>query len=214
MRPMLTHTASRKLVAWSLPIAAVLWIAGGVIDPAVDETTSTTYFAGLAEGGAGDRYQVSALVLHFAFLAFVPAIIGLVALLPRTKVRIAAAALALMGAATLPGLVVTDYYDIALAQTLEPAQAAEVYDTAISLAGGRLLSMPAVLGITLGLIGLFVAAWRERLVPGWTSLALVVALVTPSLAGGMWLFVAAGAVMLVAFAVTSARILRPAPAAA
>jgi hypothetical protein len=210
IRPMTNNLNYHKLAAWSLPAAAVLLAAGALIDPAVDESTSRSYMAGLAEGGAADRYQVSALVLHFAFLCFVPAIVGLLGVVRRGALRTVGGVLGIMGAATLPGLVAIDYYDIALAQELSPDQAAAVYDRAAELPGSMLLALPASLGLSLGLILLFAAAWRSGVVPGWVALTVPVALVG-GVAGGSTLTLAlGGAVLLGAFVVTSLRLLRPA----
>src|ERR1700750_2469366 len=93
-----------KLVAFSLPTAAVLAIPGGLVDPGVDESTKQTYMAGLAHGNAADHYQVSALILHFAFLAFLPAIFGLWGLSRTGWLRHVGLVLGVMGAATMPGL--------------------------------------------------------------------------------------------------------------
>jgi hypothetical protein len=207
---MTNHLNYHKLAAWFLPAAAVLLIAGSLLDPAVDESTSGSYMAGLEEGSAADRYQVSALVLHFAFLCFVPAIVGLLGVVRRGALRTIGGVLGIMGAATLPGLVAIDYYDIALAQELPAERAAAVYDRAAELPGSVLLALPASLGLTLGLVLLFVAAWRSAVVPGWVALIVPVALIG-GVAGGSPLALAVGGVVLLgAFVVTSLRLLRPA----
>jgi hypothetical protein len=199
-----------KLAACFLPAAALLLIAGALIDPAVDESSSRSYMAGLADGSASDRYQVSALVLHFAFLCFVPAIVGLLGVVRRGALRTVGAVLGIMGAATLPGLVAIDYYDIALAQELPPEQAAAVYDRAAELPGALLLALPASLGLALGLILLFAAAWRSGIVPGWIALVVPIALVGGVAGGSLLALAACGAVLLGVFGVTSVRLLGPA----
>lgn len=204
---MTSITLHHKLVAASLPAAAALWTAGGLIDPAVDESTPATYMAGIAETAAADRYQISALVLHFSFLLFLPAVIGLWGLSRPGALRTVGLVLAGMGAATLPGLVVTDYYDIALAQSLPAAQAGEVAERAQELTGAGLLAMPAVAGMILGLVLLFVTAVRARQLPAWAPLVLVAALAMPFAVNSMPMFAAAGAVMLVLFAVLAGRLL-------
>jgi hypothetical protein len=212
---MINHLNYHKLVGWFLPAFAVLLIVGALIDPAVDESTTRSYMAGIADPAAADRYQVSALVLHFAFLCLVPALVGLVGLVRSGWLRTVGGVLGVMGAATLSGLVAIDYYDIALARELPPDQAAAVYDRAADMTGSLLLALPASLGMSLGLVLLIVAAWRTQLVPGWVAVVVPVALVGSFAAGSLLALAIGGAVLLVPFAMMSIRLLRPpAPAAA
>jgi hypothetical protein len=211
---MINHLNYHKLAGWFLPAFAVLLIAGSLIDPAVDESTTESYMAGIADPGAADRYQVSALVLHFAFLSLVPGFIGLVGLVRSGWLRTVGGVLGVMGAATLSGLVAIDYYDIALARELSPEQAAAVYDRAADMPGSLLLALPASLGMSLGMVLLLVAAWRAQVVPGWVAVVVPVTLVASFAAGSLLALAVCGAVLLVPFGLTSVRLLRPAASAA
>jgi hypothetical protein len=203
-----------KLAGLFLPASAVFLIAGALVDPAVDESTSASYMTGLAQGEAGDQYQISALLLHVAFLCFVPAIVGLIGVVRGGPLRTVGGVLGIMGAATLPGLVAVDFYDIALARELSPDQAAAVYDHAGELPGMILLSLPAALGLSVGLTLLFIAAWRSGVVPGWVAAIVPVSLVGGTAAGSLFALAAGGVVLLVVFVITSASLLRTvAPAA-
>ena len=197
----------RTLVAVSLPLAAALMAIGSLVDPGVDESTSTIYMAGLARGDAATRYQVSALILHVAFLAFVPAIIGLWAIAKPGVARGVGAVLGLMGAATLPGLLLSDFYDIALAEKLPAAKAAEVADYSQSLVGANLLLIPALAGLVLGLGVLFVCAVRAGAMPAWAPVVIVLAMGLPIVLSSGVAFLVGSAIMLASLAVVGRRLL-------
>ncbi len=65
------------------------------------------------------RSQISAVLLHFGFLLLLPAALGL-AMVSHAAPRLRAAGLvcAILGLGTLPGLLVIDFYDLAIAHTL------------------------------------------------------------------------------------------------
>ncbi len=207
VRRMFTTASAKKLVIFSLPAAAALMAVGGAIDPGVDETSHTTYFQGLAQGSAADRYQVSAYVLHLAFFAFIPAMAGLWALARPGWVRTAALVFGTFATATLSGMVVTDYYDIALAKTLSASQAAGIYDEADDLIGAQLLAIPARIGLFVGPLTLLVSAARLRSIPVWTPALFLVSMVL-AFAGSAVTFVAAGVVMVIGFGLMAQRMLR------
>jgi hypothetical protein len=203
-----THTA-RRLAATALPLAGVLMVAGGIVDPHVDESTLESYFAGLADPAAQDRYQISAWLLHLGFLFMVPAIIALAALARPSRWRTAGIVLGVGGFATLSGLIVTDYFDISLAQNVSPAEAAAITEDAQALLGAKLLAMPSALAATAGLTAVVVCARRVRAVPGWAVVVVPAAMIAPYAMGrSMVGFVLMAVVLSGAFAVISARLLR------
>ena len=65
-------------------------------------------------------------------MLLLPAALGLMHLARRATPKLAhiGGLLAVVGLATLPGLLVTDFYDLALAQALPRAQSAEIADAA------------------------------------------------------------------------------------
>jgi hypothetical protein len=205
---MTSSTLFRRMAAYGLITFAVFLVAGALVDPAVDETSTQTYAAGLASGDAADRYQVSAWLLHISYLALLPAVAGLIGLVRPGRLRTIGGVLGVVGAGSLPGMLVTDYYDIAIATNLPADQAARVMDDAQGLTGAALMGFPSVLALMAGLILLFVAAWRSELVPGWATIAVPVGLVVPFMVGGMLTLAAGGAVMLAIFAVIARRLLR------
>ncbi|WP_157545984.1 hypothetical protein [Microtetraspora fusca] len=83
------------------------------------------------------QVQASALLFQWATMALIPAILGLAHLLrvrmPRTGN--VGAAIGLTGAASAVALFTTDFYDLALAQTVPAEQAVRVTETAGALGG-------------------------------------------------------------------------------
>ena len=78
------------------------------------------------------RPSIAALLLHFGYLLLLPAALGIMHLARRSTPKVAhiGGILAVIGLATLPGLLVTDYYDLALAQALPRAQSVAIADAA------------------------------------------------------------------------------------
>ncbi len=215
---MLTSTSSttsaRRLAGLTLPAAGLLMIAGGIVDPHVDETTLTTYFAGLADDTAQTRYQVSAMLLHFGFLLMIPAILGLARLARSSRWRTAGTVLGVAGFATLSGLVVTDYLDLAMATNLRPEQAAAITEDAQALLGAQLLALPSSLAATVGLTTAIVCAWRAGAVQAWAVVVVPAAMIAPYTMGrSITGFVVMAAVLGIAFALIAARLLRDGRAA-
>ncbi|GIH89765.1 hypothetical protein ACFFMN_12795 [Planobispora siamensis] len=113
--------------------------------------------------------QVSALLYIWATLSLIPAVLGMAHLLkyraPRTG--IIGAALGLIGAGLGLTLFTTDFYDLALAQSLPDAQAEQVTARAGELWGflyGMLL--PGFL-LHIGLFTLLIGLAATRLAPWW-----------------------------------------------
>jgi hypothetical protein len=65
---------------------------------------------------------------------------------------------------TLPGLLISDFYDLSLAQWGNREDAIAISDRAEGYVGGAILGIPVLLGL-LGLVLLGVALWRARLAP-------------------------------------------------
>lgn len=109
------------------------------------------------------RSQVAALLLHYGYLGIVPVLLAL-GIMTRRRSRIAGnvgMALAVPGALALPGLLVTDFYDIAIRQSLPADQAVAVSDAAQALPlAGLMLAGPVLMLTFVGMTVLGVAAWR------------------------------------------------------
>lgn len=127
------------------------------------------------------RSQVAAVLLHFGYFALVPVVTAL-AIMTRRRARVAGNigfGLAIGGSLALPGLLVTDFYDMAIRQNLPAEQAVAVSDAAQELPLGFLVGGPFIMGTFVGLTVLGLAAWRAGFF-GWLPTLLVpVALAIP-----------------------------------
>jgi hypothetical protein len=121
------------------------------------------------------RSQLSAVLLHFGYLLLLPALLGL-AMVTRDAPRLRAAGLlfGIPALATLPGVLIIDFYDMALAQTLPLDQAVAVAEKVGEYPGTLLFFLPTMVGLVLSFVLLGVAAWRAGFVPWWSAAVLVV----------------------------------------
>jgi hypothetical protein len=179
-------------------IAAVLLVAGVFLDPDIDASGRE-----LAREYAENprREQFSALSFHFAFVMWAPIVFALVGLVRGRGAWLAniAAVLATLGATTLPGFLLTDFYDIAIYGELGGDAWQQVTDRIEELPGAVVLFLTGFLGHMLCLPVALFAAWRAGLVALWVpigmSVVLVAAEVLQPLGSGL-LILAAGLVVL------------------
>ncbi len=156
---------SRRTTAICLVAAAAISVAGFAVTPWESEQTSRAYHDALAAHPG--QAEVSAVLLHFGYMMFAPAAVGILALMaPRGGwlFRIGAV-LAVLGMTTLPGLLVTDAYDLALAQELPRDTSVMVTDTVGELPLSTILGLSAVAGTVLGLWVLAFGLWRAGEAP-------------------------------------------------
>jgi hypothetical protein len=155
-------------------LAAVLIVAGVFLDPDIDASGRE-----LAQEYADHPgvTQLSALSFHFAFVVWAPLVFALVGLVRDRGAWLAnlAALLAVLGATTLPGFLLVDFYDIAIVDEagIEAWQA--VTDRIEDLPGATVLFVTGFMGHFLCLPVVLFAAWRGGLVPLWTPIAVTVA---------------------------------------
>lgn len=164
----------RAATSWSLVGAAVLVLAGVLTSPPQGDGAAEYLTSLAAHPGAT---QLSAVLLHFGFLLLVPASVGLLALLRHRAVALGhvAVGIALLGSATLAGNVLTDFFDLALAQNLPTAQAVEVTKAAEAYSAAALFIVPGFFGTVLGFTLLAVALWRAGVVPSWFPVSMFAA---------------------------------------
>jgi len=113
-----------------------------------------------------DAILWAAVVLHYGYLLMLPAALTLVRLARRVARRTSLAAMVLSGlGAGLSGIVVLDYYDVALANGLPADEALRIYDLAAGYGQGALVALPSVLGLVVGINLALFAAWRARAIP-------------------------------------------------
>lgn len=157
------------------------------------------------------RSQVAAVLLHFAYLLFLPVLLGLASVSHAApRLRAAGLVATVVGAGTLPGLLITDFYALALVAELPLGQAVAVEDRAASYPGALAIFLPMIFGLALAVLLLGVAAWRSGFLPAWSAALLIVSFLGFTLARGipLWVSVALIVALIVAFTDLARRLLR------
>jgi hypothetical protein len=170
----------------SLAAAGTLIFASLLMIPYTNETPAEYLQTGVDHR---DSILWAAVVLHFGFLLLVPAAFTLVRLARRGASRTSLAAMLLAGLGSgLSGIVVVDFYDVALANALPPEQALEIFDLAASYGQGGIIAGTSVLGMALGINLAVFAAWKAGAIPVY-PLVLSVAgwIVFTAFSGDAWL---------------------------
>ena len=118
------------------------------------------------------------MLLHFGYLLLLPAALGL-AMVSHAAPRLRAAGLvcAILGLGTLPGLLVIDFYDLAIAHTLPIEQGVQVEEHVGRYAGTMVIFVPTIVGTVVSFVLLAAAAWRVGFAPWWSSIALVTGMI-------------------------------------
>jgi hypothetical protein len=157
-------------------VAAVLIVVGVFVDPAIDESGRDLAREYAAHPG---REQVSAVAFHFAYVMWAPVVFALVGLVRGRGAWLAnaAAVLAVLGVTTLPGFLLTDFYDIAIYGELGGNGWQQVNDRIEDLPGAVIVFATAFAGFLLSLPLVLFAAWRARLVALWVPVALLIAMI-------------------------------------
>ena len=105
-------------------------------------------------------------------------------------------ALAVFGLATLPGLLVTDFYDLALAQALPRAQSAAISDATQESWAAAVMGISAIAPMFFGLVILGVAAARAGVVGRWAPIAIAIGWMLPFVTGTGLVPAVAGALLI------------------
>jgi hypothetical protein len=171
-------------------LAAVLIVAGVFLDPDIDASGRD-----LAREYADNPgvTQLSAASFHFAFVMWAPLVFALVGLVRARGAWLAnvAAVLAVLGATTLPGFLIVDFYDIAIAGELGLDAHDQVTNRLEELPGATVIFVTGFLGHLLCLPVALFAAWRGGFLPLWTpvlvSVATILAQVLQPLGSGLLL---------------------------
>ncbi|WP_018657072.1 hypothetical protein [Actinomadura flavalba] len=201
---MVTESVRRRLAAVCLLLYGVLLFLGFVTGPDGAEHVPAVFRAEAA------TVQLSAVLLHWAIVALVAALVGLAPLLRGSVVATIGWGAAFLGYVNASGLLVGDFYDLALAQKAPDAVSTAVMDTAGGLPGfvfGFLL--PAFLS-HLGMLAVLVVLVRRGFAPWWTPVAVVAGIVLPFVVAGQASAVQAVGplVQLAGYAALAARLLR------
>lgn len=156
------------------------------------------------------QVQIAAVLLHFGYLLLIPTAFALARLARQgaRKLSNTGLVLSVLGAG-LSGLVVTDFFELSMAQHLPLHTAVQVYGSTPHYGLGiGLIAMTSNVGALLGLVLLAVAAWRARWV-SWVPAAVIVAGFVVIFMGNTLLFGGAGSgLVFVGLALLGARVLR------
>jgi hypothetical protein len=157
-------------------LAAVLIVAGVFLDPDIDASGRE-----LAQKYAENEgvTQLSALSFHFAFIMWAPLVFALVGLVRGRGAWLAniAAILAVLGATTLPGFLLVDFYDIAIYDQVGGGAWDQINDRIEELPGATVLFVSGFFGHMLCLPVAILAAWRAGLMPLWTPIVVSIGIV-------------------------------------
>jgi hypothetical protein len=174
----------RRAMAVTIGVGAALTFAGFATTNWEGSADTAAYLNSLAETPA--QSQIAAVLLHFGYMGFLPMLLALGMFARRRAVRLGHVGLGigLLGALSLPGLLVTDFYDLAIRQSLPLDQAVAVSEKSQSYGWALAIGGPIVLGVFVGMLLMLIAAWRARFIAWWPAVVLPVGLVvsfTPKL---------------------------------
>jgi hypothetical protein len=171
--PVERGTALRRRASGLAAIGAgTITLAGFLTCPWENSSGESAYLESLLRDPR--MAMISMVLLHYGYLLFVPVMFVLGRLARRRAPRLAAVGVVLgvLGAG-LSGLLVTDAYDLAIAQHLPMGTALQV-EAGISPGGMLAIALPTVFGTILGLVILSAAMWRARWV-SWLPFAAMLA---------------------------------------
>lgn len=154
-------------------LAGLLAVVGAVADPAVGEDGRPLYEKYAANP---DPLQWKSFGFHWAYAFWTMAGFMLAGLVRGRGVWIAnlAGLLAFVGATTLPGLLVVDFYDSAIGQVAGVDTTEQVNDLMEDTMWGiQAIAGPGLVGFLLCLPVAALAAWRAGLVRWWAPVSVV-----------------------------------------
>ncbi|MGH3090256.1 MAG: hypothetical protein ACRDSJ_23480 [Rubrobacteraceae bacterium] len=159
----------RTMMGACLIVGPAIAVAGGLATPWESEATVASYLQALGENPI--QAQASAILLYFGYLLTAVGIFGMIHVVKERAVVLAhvAGIFAVWGWISLPGLLVTDFYDLSLAQFDDRQAAVAISERAGEYAGSAVLGMPVLFGF-IGLAVLVFALWRAGFAPVWVPL--------------------------------------------
>ncbi len=165
----------RTVVGLCLIAGPLVTLIGGLVTKWEENDTKAPYMRSLAENPT--RAQISAVLLYFGFLLTAVGTFGILHLLRHRAVVLGhvAGVLAVWGWVTFPGLLISDFYDLSLAQWSNRQEAIAISDRAEGYVGSAIMGIPVLLGV-IGLVLLGVALWRARFAPLWVPIVLLLGL--------------------------------------
>ncbi|MDP9863149.1 MULTISPECIES: hypothetical protein [Streptosporangium] len=207
---MLSNAGSFRRVAagTSLILAPLCLLLGMITDPSkpgVDDPLAYAHNPGAV--------GVSATLLHYAWVLFVPGVIGLVHLVRGKGAVLAniAGVVAVIGLINFSSLMISDFFDIVLFQALPVAQAEKLMQDAAQPAMIAAWQMPGLIGSFLGLVLIAVAYARSGRAGWWFPASVLVGLVVWVFGASAWnlvLGLGGPVILMVAFGAVGVAIIR------
>lgn len=153
-------------------LAGLFAIVGAAADPAVGQDGRVLYEQYAANP---DSLQWKSFGFHWSYAFWTIAAFILAAAVRRRGAWLANVALllAFVGATTLPGLLVVDFYDSAIGQVAGVDTTVAVNDAMDGMWGIKAIAVPGIVGFMLALPVAAAAAWRAAIVRWWAVLAVV-----------------------------------------
>lgn len=169
----------RRAIGTVAIVGGVLTAAGFAATVWEASASKADYLASLVSDPL--RSQLAAVLLHFGYMAFIPVLVAFAAM-TRRRWRVGGTigiGLSAIGALALPGLLVTDFYDMAMRQTLPADLAVRASDAAQELPLGALVGGPFIMVMFVGFLVATIAAWRAGFAHWVMTLPLVVGVALP-----------------------------------
>jgi hypothetical protein len=173
----------RWAVILAAGISGVIVLISMLVDPAPDAEGSELIQA----YASNDRAQgLHTNLIHYGFALFAPVAYAMVGLVRRRGVWIAnlAGVLAVLGLSTLPGLVLFDYFNVAVEHVAGLDAAVNAENAVEGLPGLAALTAPAFISSILAVPVATLALWRARLVAWWLPLVAGAAFLGPNFLPG------------------------------
>ncbi|MEV0630031.1 hypothetical protein [Nonomuraea wenchangensis] len=207
---MLTNASAfrRTAAGVSLLLAPLCLLLGMITDPSEPGVTDPLVYA---DNPAA--VGVSATLLHYCWVLFVPGVIGLVHLVRRKGVVLAnlAGAVTVIGLINFSSLMISDFFDIVLFQALPVEQAEKIMQDAAQPAMIAAWQLPGMIGSFLGLVLVAVAyAWGGR-AGWWFPVAVLAGIVIWLVGASQWnlvLGLGGPVILLVVFGYAGVRMIR------
>jgi hypothetical protein len=189
----------RFAAVWALVLSGVLIVFAFFMDPDIGAEGRELARAYAENPG---RIQLSAHGLRLAFALLIVPVFVLISMIREQGAWVANAAgiLAVLGMTTMPGLLVVDFFDIAIYGELGGDAWQAVSDRLEELPGMIIMFVSAFVPFVLALPLIFLAAWRGGLLswrPGVLALAGLVA--AQAVPGGIGLLIWAGVLIVLGY---------------
>ncbi|MBB5962378.1 hypothetical protein [Planomonospora venezuelensis] len=164
----------RRAAGVSLVLAPLCLLLGMVVDPLTRGGDETLAYA-QEPVAAG----ISATLLHYAWVLWVPGVLGLVHLVRSRGVVLAnaAGAVAVLGLINFSSLMIVDFFDIVLYRRLPAEQATGILEDSLQPALVFAWQLPGMIGSLLGLVLVAVAFTRAGRAGWWFPAGVLAGLV-------------------------------------